>query len=804
MNPLPRLRAATRALTVAAGLLGLATPAAAQLPPPPRTGPFAPLDATAPLGNGKVLVADVIVQGSQFVSPERVRARLRTVPGQEYNRDAIQDDVRALIATKEFRNVEAVEQPDVNGNVVVYFRITDHQGLVRRVEFLGPKHLKDAEMHDLAGVRPGTPLSPVRNKLACQAITRKLREQGRPYASCELVAGDKPGDEEVIFQITEGPVLGISNIVFHGNTFVSGAVLKTQIESSEKLLGLTIFGGKYDAQTATRDIGKLISYYRSFGYHDVKISRELEYHANGRDLILHFHIEEGTRYVNAGPAQINGLKSVPIEPIQELSKVKADTYFNQRDVEIDMARIKNHVGYGGREAFVTAQPIFNPDNPGVVQVAYQVEEQGVARVGRVIAIGNTRTDQRVILRQIPLDPGQVLTYPDLRVAENNLRRLGIFRTSPDGSVGPTVTVADNPNMPFSEFKDILVNVEEDNTGSLVFGVGVNSDAGLTGSIVLTERNFDLFRWPTSFEDLWSGNAFRGAGQEFRVEAVPGTELQRYMVSFREPFLFDTQYSLGVSGYYFNRAFNEYTEDRLGGRFTVGRRVGDFWNFAGSVRVENVNVRNVPSFAPADYLDVKGNNFQVGLKALATYDGRDSFIRPTEGLFGEVSYEQMLGDRNFPLLNAELNSYLTVCQRNDGGGKHVLSYRGQVGWAGDNTPVYEKFFAGGFRSIRGFEFRGVGPDTGGFKTGGTFMLLNSLEYSVPVVASESILVVGFLDTGTVEQGVGITDYRVTAGFGLRMVIPPLGPVPIALDLGFPIVKGRFDNEQIFGFYLSGSR
>src|SRR5205085_6196915 len=136
---------------------------------------------------------------------------------------------------------------------------------------------------------------------------------------------------------------------------------------------------------------------------------------------------------------------------------------------------------------------------------------------------------------------------DLRLAERNLARLNIFEMNPATGVRPTVTVID----PDSEsiYKDVLVNVNETPTGSLLFGVGVNSDAGLTGSVALNERNFDITRVPTSFEDLLSGTAFRGAGQEFRAEAAPGTQTQRYSVSWREPFLFDSLYSLGVSGYY---------------------------------------------------------------------------------------------------------------------------------------------------------------------------------------------------------------------------------------------------------------
>ena len=88
----------------------------------------------------------------------------------------------------------------------------------------------------------------------------------------------------------------------------------------------------------------------------------------------------------------------------------------------------------------------------------------------------------------------------------------------------------------------------------------------------------------------------------------------------------------------------------------------------------------------------------------------------------------------------------------------------------------------------------------YETGGDFLLLNSLEYQIPLVAKDAIYAVGFVDTGTVESSIEIRDYRVSAGFGLRIVVPMLGQVPIALDFGFPIVKARADQTQVFSFWL----
>ena len=114
-----------------------------------------------------------------------------------------------------------------------------------------------------------------------------------------------------------------------------------------------------------------------------------------------------------------------------------------------------------------------------------------------------------------------------------------------------------------------VNAEETQTGRLMIGAGVNSNAGLVGNIVIDEQNFDITRLPTSWDDIRNGTAFRGAGQRFRLEAAPGTELQRYTATFQEPYLFDTRVGLSTSASYFTRYFFDWAEGRVGGRVGLG-------------------------------------------------------------------------------------------------------------------------------------------------------------------------------------------------------------------------------------------
>jgi outer membrane protein assembly factor BamA len=288
MDAIKRRPAAVGALVLSTVLLGTLSTI---LLGPPRTEPPA-LSA----GTVRVHVEEVTIEGNHLISADRIQTGLKTHPGMVYNHDIVQEDFRQLIASHMFAAVEVWEATQPSGNVLVTFRLSDYQKLVRRVLFLGPKHLSDEELFLLAGVCVGTPISPVRNRMACQNIVRRLQEMGRRYAGCELISGDKPEDEEVIFQITEGPKLAVSSIEFTGNSFFTGTALRKLLAESPKCCG--IITGTFNLWMADQqmyDMARLIEYYKSFGFLDVKISRELQLHPNDRDATLVFHISEGPR-----------------------------------------------------------------------------------------------------------------------------------------------------------------------------------------------------------------------------------------------------------------------------------------------------------------------------------------------------------------------------------------------------------------------------------------------------------------------------------------------------------------------------
>lgn len=358
--------------------------------------------------------------------------------------------------------------------------------------------------------------------------------------------------------------------------------------------------------------------------------------------------------------------------------------------------------------------------------------------------------------------------------------------------------------------DVNVAATEGRTGRLMFGAGVNSDAGITGNFMWDERNFNLFNPPRTFADIIEGRAGRGGGQRFRLEAAPGDEVSRYAISWTDPFFLNSDYSLGVSGFYFNRFYPDWDETRLGGRVSLGRQLTPEWSINGAIRLEEVEIDNPRPITGLLTSDpaleaVRGSSFLSTFRASISHDTRDSAMLPSEGHYLDLAYEQAFGDFNYPRWEGEARQYFTLHSRPDGSGRHILTLAGNVGWSGDDTPVFERYFAGGFQSFRGFGFRGVTPrGADNISIGGTWQVLGTAEYRIPLTADDMINMVAFTDFGTVEPDVSLDSFRVTVGVGLRVVVPAMGPVPLAFDFGFPIASEQFDDERVFSFYVGINR
>ncbi len=357
--------------------------------------------------------------------------------------------------------------------------------------------------------------------------------------------------------------------------------------------------------------------------------------------------------------------------------------------------------------------------------------------------------------------------------------------------------------------DLYVNLEETQTGRFMVGAAVNSDAGLVGQILLDEQNFDWRRVPTSWQDVRDGTAFRGGGQRFRLEAAPGTLVQRYLASWQEPYLLDTPISLNLSGSFFTRRYEDWDEERVGGRIGLGYQWTEN-DLSASVtyRGEKVNINNAADPSVPQIAEMLGNNTLHGFGVRVVNDTRDNPFLATEGYYLSGSLEQVVGSFDYTRAEMEARTYYLLRERPDHTGRHVLVLQTRLGFTGSNTPSYDRFYAGGFGTMRGFDFRGVSPVVvsggNGIEVGGTFRWINTVEYMFPLSADGMINGVTFCDFGTVEESVKLDNFRVAPGVGLRISVPAIGPAPIALDFAWPVSSADTDDEQVFTFNVGFQR
>ena len=738
------------------------------------------------------IVVDLQIVGNSQVSKDRILSNLRTQKGRPYNEETARSDAGRLYSTQLFYDAK-VDRIDTPEGVVVVVKVLERPR-ISEVQFFGNKELTNDKLVEITGLRPGKAMDPASNQMAVREIENKYREKGYPFVDVELVEGGKDGDLRVAIRINEGPKTKVSSIRFEGADFVSGAVLKTKIKSGT-FIGVGKVGilGNYEAELIEQDIDALRVYYRRNGFLDVRISHKKEFNTDKSRVWLTYLIEEGPRY-KVGNVAVAGAKKFDSKKLESQIKLTSGAFFNDDAMRRDAQGLKDTFG---RNGYVNAevQPEFQfRDQPGQVDVVYKVQEDQPRQIGDVRIEGNTHTKRSVILKLTDLESGALLDSTKLRDAQIRLLSSRLF----DETNPPEITIDESSFDPNSPYTDLLIRLREGATGSLMFGVGVNSDAGVGGSLVLNERNFDLFRFPTSFSDLFSGNAFRGAGQELRMEAVPGDLVNRYSISLLEPYLFGTDVSLQSSGYYYRRLFQNYAEQRTGGRFTLGYRFNRYWGGSIGLRVEEVDISRPSIPSPPDLIAALGDHFLYGPRVAISHDTRDSQMNPTQGHYLETSYEHTFGDYNFGRFNVSGRQFFKIYERRDGSGRHVLSVRGEFGVTDQDTPIFERFYAGGFQTLRGFEFRGIGPTTFDQKVGGRMLVLSGLEYYLPLTADDNVGWVFFSDMGTVERNLDITNYRVTTGFGLRVRVPGMGPVPLAFDFGFPVVKTATDDTQVFSF------
>jgi outer membrane protein insertion porin family len=362
-----------------------------------------------------------------------------------------------------------------------------------------------------------------------------------------------------------------------------------------------------------------------------------------------------------------------------------------------------------------------------------------------------------------------------------------------------------------EYRNLVYEVEEKNTGSFMVGVGASSVDSVYLSAEVNQNNFDLFA---------PSKMFRGGGQKGRAYVAWGPRYQCAEVGVVEPYLFNRMLELSVDGYRRMRWYDQYDLIRSGGEASISYPVkfwptwGPFGRFGVGLSGEFIEFDDVEdglyefegkevSFRQQER--EYGDAFEPVVKLFWAKDSRDNFRIPTKGHRTRLYLDLApAGDNEYWRLGFNHRSYFNVWQRYN----HVLmaGIRAEtIDGISDEVPIYNKMFLGGPKSIRGIEYRHVSPMAKTKKGdnwepwGGQTLLCMNFEYTVPIVKMFRVAV--FSDVGSVgvdEFDFDFSDnFAWTVGVGFRLDIPMF---PIRLDFATPIEEPDHAEKEVFSFTI----
>lgn len=762
-------------------------------------------------------ISEIRFLGLERVSTRFAENQLRSAVGRPLDWSIVREDLRRLERLGEFDRVEAQVESLSDGGVAVVFTVIEAP-TIQTIDVVGNRRISNQEISARVGnvvsLVSGVPIDEYRIKQAQRSIEELYRDKGFFNASVEIDRSELESNGVVLFRVREGERTQVTGVRFQGNDSFPSRLLRPKVETKTQFL---LFNAPIDEEVLDRDVAAIIQFYLDHGHLDARATRDLRVSPNGREATVTFIVDEGPRYTlrdvlvqgpDGGPAE-ESLRVFTPDQIRGLFPIKPGDVYAESDVAAGVQAVRDaYFRMGYVDAVVVRDDLRTIESPQV-DVRIRILEGERFRTGLVTVQGNDLTQAKVVRRRVDLRPGQWLDAAALAESERRLLNSGLFERNPAVGNLPRITIQpEDPARPGE--RDVLVEVEETNTGSLNFGAAVSSDAGLIGTVSLSQRNFDVADLPDSWDELFKGRAFRGAGQTFTATAAPGTELSTYSLSLTEPSLLNTDYGASWTAFYREREFSDYDEQRFGGRMRVGRTFGTRWNGGASVRAESVDISDLDDNAPVDYYEVRGPNFLTALGLDLTRTTVDDRFRPTKGTRTEFAVDQfgaLGGDFTFTRLTAEHYLFFPILE-DDFGRKTVAGLSLRAGYIPqeDESPFFERFYLGG-RTFRGFDFRGIGPvgiredngQPGKDHVGGDFMFFAGLEVMRPVW-QDILAVVGFVDSGTVSEDVSLDEYRVSVGAGIRIFLPQLGQAPLAFDFGFPVVSQDTDDEQLFSFSL----
>ncbi|MCP4805671.1 MAG: outer membrane protein assembly factor BamA [Proteobacteria bacterium] len=790
-------------------------------------------------------IVSLRVEGNKRIEDAAVLAAVQLNEGEELAAWKIRRDIKGVYRTGFFEDVQVdVVDADVHGGVVVTF-LVDENPAVREILLSGNKKLDEDDLREVMDISPYTVLNDSDIALNQQRLRDLYIEKGYFLAEVEPVLADV-GDDlvELTFEIVENRKVIVQSIDITGNTGVPDRKIKRFLQTREGGIAPWLTSaGSFNWQNLDADMMIVKSVFLEEGYVDAAVSEPKVYLSpDKRYIYITIHVDEGKRYklghIRADGDWVEGegltedavmelVRGATVKEVQDerdrrfpklrrvfdysqettvaATPLETGDYFKLSEVQLGMQRISDLYADQGY-AFVNVYPDTRTDPESeLVDITFLVSKGEKVRIGRINITGNDPTWDKVVRREIPINEGEIYNGSQIREARQRLERLGFFEevriTTPRGAGADVL--------------DMNVDVVEQPTGSFSVGMGFSNleNFVLTGSV--------------------SKQNFLGLGYIMNAAINWSSLRQQWNLSFFDPYLLDTRWTLKVDGFSISQ---QYVEDQYqrGGGLAVGRYLDrrDDWRLTANYTLEDVGLTQISPYQAhlfGGQLYRNGLTSTLGLNL--NVDKRDNRIKATKGLYASASTELSGGFRlgetddvvnllggEFMLWENRLNVrwFQPVIP-----GKDILIFRfnstlGHIqSTDGSVVPFIHRYRAGGINSVRGYNWYSLGPSIRNLQSddpthaddrlivGGTETFINNIELESPIIKAAGISAVVFFDAGNAfggvydEEHINLAGLRYSYGFGVRW-FSPIGP--LRFEWGFPINPHEDERTSVFDFSI----
>jgi outer membrane protein insertion porin family len=716
-------------------------------------------------------IARIEFKGNRKIEGSAINQVLKSAVGDILTDEDLSTDIKAVFKMGYFDDV-TVEVTDIPEGKVIAFNVVE-KPMITEIRINGNKVLKKDEIEGVMTVRSRQTVNPEKLKADMEKIKTLYDSKG--FYNAEIHhAIEKEGERDVriVISIVENEKLFIRNIAFEGNRTFTTKELKNMMTTSEwGIFHFITDSGVLKKDQLKQDVGKINAFYLNNGFINAQIGEpEITHEREG--ITVKIPVSEGKQF-RVGKVAITGdeLKTPRADLLAKLQIKKKDFYDREaiiKDMDY-LAQVCNDEGFANADVAPRTEP---QEKTQTVDVTYEIGKKKLVYFNRINIIGNTKTRDKVIRRELFVVEGDLYSRTKLKDSYMALNRLRYFEEIDfQTQKGPDETLT-----------DVNISVKEKPTGMFSIGAGYSALDYAVLSAQVSQQN--LF----------------GRGQTLSLKASLGARYTLYDLSFSEPWLFDIPLRSKFDLWNLYREYDTYKLDSSGFGTVLGYPLWQYVTGYVGYRLSFDTVKGIQDTASIYIKKQAGKTTSSGVSLSVTRDSTDDAIFPSTGSKNTASLEYtggpLLGDVSFTRYGATSSWFFPLPLDT------VFGVRGRIGYMtaneGKEVPIYERYYLGGINSLRGLREVGPKDPATGTVIGGLTLLNFNFEYVFPLIKNAGMKGVVFFDIGNSwESGYHPEDMRKTAGVGVRW-FSPIGP--LRLEWGYVLDPKEGESPSRFEFTI----